>query len=270
MSNHENDVDGPGESSGAKKTQPDEAHPIQTEEQMWLKWIRKYKDAIEIASFIVGVTVALASLWYMQAQLDQLVANDEVASEQTSLLSEQVQAMWYGNRPILRISAFDARKDVIRYSEPWIVGIIDTLPRADTIHDVSKLYSLHYKIENVGPSPAIIDTIYTYVTYTANDIIGCDDLTLEESNPWGDLEMSPRDIQVFQTDLPLIAGPVNWVKLVVIYRWDGPTGVNSRLVVKKCLRALQEDSDWHIYNVSCSVIPETTHEHKSDTGLSSN
>jgi len=252
LSNHEDDVDGPGEYPGAKNTQPDGAHPIQTEEQMWLKWIRKYKDAIEIASFVVGVTVALASLWYMQQQLDQLAANDKVASEQTSLLSQQVQAAWYANRPILRILAHVAKKDITPYSGPFIVGIIGTNMEQDTIHDVSKLYNFNYTIENVGSYPAILDTVYFDVTFG--------DLTLRDSTAWNDLVMSPQDRQVFSSNLPLIAGPVNWVKLDVVYRWDVPEGGVDRLSVKKCLRIVQEDDEWCIYNTSCSVLPKLSNK----------
>ncbi len=207
-------------------------------EKAWVQWVRKYKDIIETAAMVIGIAVALTSLWYVQRQLDQLADSDRAMSQQTSLLSQQVEALWYSGRPVLRMHPPKA-EDIFAFDGPNPFPI-DTWRFKIPEDEFSEL---SFTIENTGTSPASFDSVYLAVNYG--------DISLHDSTSWGNMTVSPQDLIRVPCSLPLLNSVASFIMLDIVYRWDRPNSPGIRFVLTRCMIVHRENDRWRIGGSGC-------------------
>ena len=95
----------------------------------------KYKDSIDTIVKIIGIGVALTTLILIKCQIDGI--------------TKQNKAIWYSNRPILRILPIKPDKDLMLSTK-----------NVNPFPDSTSKYELKLTIENVGNTPASFGSVY--------------------------------------------------------------------------------------------------------------
>lgn len=203
----------------------------------WVRWTRHYKDIIEVISIPIIVIIGGISLLYMHFQMQQLSDSDTVITTQTSLLAKQVEAIWYNNRPILRIRPTDPKKDITEF----------------IYHDTAAFHVLHVTVENVGPTPAIIRSVHTQVVYDVG--------SFADTTTFMDLMLSPTDRQSMELAAPLLLDRENYLKMVVTYSWDRADAPEEKFLVPKYFKIYHRDAMWHIYKLDAEKFNEVAKQH---------
>lgn len=137
---HLKKIDGSDENSKANGETPEDGATTSSndKDKIWPYWIKHYKDFIELVLIAVAVTVAVFTLFSIERQVKTAIS--------------QTEAVWYSNRPILTMKSIEAKKDIRPWNKPvWTPS--------GTIKDSSLFHSLKVTFQNVGQSPAELDTI---------------------------------------------------------------------------------------------------------------
>ncbi len=182
------------------------------------------KPAIEVISLVVGILVACLSLWYLSYQIgniaeqnqnsekrasalanqtqavvnqskaviEQTEQNRASAAEQIDaifkqnlLLSGQAQALWYATRPAIKILPIAPDADIRPFDGVSMVQIGYDPDSYSRDSDTANKFNMYYTLENVGRSPALLDSIkYEVVnqSYTAFPMQGLYSLVLVQTD----------------------------------------------------------------------------------------
>ncbi len=180
-------------------------------------WIEKYHRSLDLAIKIVGVVAAVAAAIFVLCQIDQI--------------TRQTKAIWYSNRPVLRIAPIDPSRDI----QPFKGEITRS---GGTFFDSTHYSKLSFTIENVGNTPASVDKIY-YELVTRDTVV-C------HTSSYGDLPSLPKDRAVAPMYLLLPKGETNIFKIEITYNWERPVDVDEKFILEKHFVADYAQESWQL------------------------
>jgi len=180
-------------------------------------WIEKYHRSLDLAIKIVGVAAAVAAAVFVLCQIHQM--------------RRQTKAIWYANRPALRIHPIDAQKDIQPYG-----GIVKT--PMGSFSDSTLFFELTTSIENAGNSPALIDTIY----YELAD----QDAVISDTASYCVLPLSPKDVVAETMKLLLRKDKRSIFAITIVYYWEKRADKNDNFRLNKYFIAYYAEDSWHV------------------------
>jgi len=172
---------------------------------------------IDIKLKIAGVVLALATLAIFYCQFRGL--------------RDQTKAVWYSNRPALRIHPIEAEKDIQPYT-----GVVKTPVRS--FSDSTLFSLLTFTIENEGNSPALIDAIY-YELARENTL-------MSDTVSYCVLPVSPNDVVAETMKLLLRKDKRSIFAITIVYDWEKPAGMNDKFRLNKYFIAYYAEDSWHV------------------------
>jgi len=180
-------------------------------------WIEKYHRSLDLAIKIVGVAAAVVGAVFVLRQIDQI--------------TRQTKAIWYANRPVLKIAPIHPSRDIQAFT-----GEIER--SGGTFFDSTHYSKLSFTIENVGKTPASVDKI-CYELATRDTII-------RDTSSHGDLASLPEDRAVAPMYLLLTKGQTNIFEIRIVYNWEKPVDLDEKFTVKKYFLADYANRSWQV------------------------
>jgi len=172
---------------------------------------------IDIRLKIVGTVLALATLAIFYCQFRGL--------------RDQTKAIWYSNRPALRIHPIEAEKDIRPYT-----GVVKS--PVGSFSDSTLFSLLTFTIENEGNSPALIDTIY-YELARQNTL-------MSDTVSYCVLPLSPKDVVAETMKLLLRKDRRSIFAITIVYDWEKPVATNEKFRLDKYFIAYHAEDCWHV------------------------
>ncbi len=176
-------------------------------------FIGEHKDSIDTIVKITGICVALITLILIKCQIDGI--------------SKQNNAIWYSNRPILRILPIKPATDLHLFSQN-IVPLPDSTLR----------YVLNLTIENVGYTPASFDTVF----YEAVDERGLYSNTDSQEG----IILPPEDKIVKSVALYLSIPQSSIFRFNISYSWEKSNDIFDVFNYEKYYVAKYINDSWRI------------------------
>jgi len=152
-------------------------------------WSR-FKDIMELVLIAAGVSIGLFTLCSIEDQVETAIKHTE--------------AVWYATRPVLTVKSINYKNDIIPYTKP-----VNT--PSGPITDSMLFHQLNITIQNIGPSPAALDTIYYELIGNGQLGSGFNDLSTTVSPDQQIIDKVPT---ILRTDAQ------NYLRIHFHYYWE--------------------------------------------------
>lgn len=179
-------------------------------------WYEKHHYALDFWIKIAGVLAAVATLIFFYFQLDGL--------------ERQNQAVWYSNRPTLRLLPIAPRNDI----RP-LEGTVQT--PAGLSPNAMGYSQLTIKLENTGISAARLDSI-SYELVVAHQRI--------DSAFYKPFAISPSDVLAEKPKIVLLNDQRNLMRIRVSYGWDRPDPPSAEFTLEQHLLFESHPYGWSV------------------------
>ncbi|GEM_PF-3904563 len=190
----------------------------------WPRLLPRFKDIIGLVLLTGGITTGLFTLCAIRDQVNTAM--------------KQTEAVWYSNRPLLKLDAFDPRKD--------ITPILDTvsLSTGERVTDSTRYFALHFTIRNVGNSPATIDTIH-YSSVAAGVVV-------KDTSIYTNIVVTPTDLIAVVSNLAVVKGLKTLFNINFAYYWE-QRSAGPPMYFSKHYSVAYKNGAW-----SVTIIPSET------------
>ena len=197
---------------------------------VWPRWGSRLKDVIGLTIIGVGVAVGWLTLQSIEKQVETSVKQTEALKKQVETAVKQTEAVWYSTRPVLTMKSIEPQKDILPWSNPVRTpnGIIT---------DSSLFNSLTITIQNVGQTPAALDTVFY-------ELIGNNQLRSD----FTEISTVVTPDQNITDQLPSVlrSDAVNYLRIHFRYHWEQREISAQPLIFQREYALAFENSAWKV------------------------